>query len=65
MCCCRPELTHNEEEKFILLGNKDKKVFDMIDCEDKKFHQPQKGKMNQNKIRLTTSSKDCNLRNKE
>jgi hypothetical protein len=46
MCCCRPDLIHNEEEKFILLGNKDKKVFDMVDYKDQKFHQPKKCKMN-------------------
>jgi hypothetical protein len=28
MCCCSPDLAHNEEQKFVLLGNKDKKVFE-------------------------------------
>jgi hypothetical protein len=28
MCCCSSELAHNESQKFVIMGARDKKVFD-------------------------------------
>ena len=33
MCCCSGEIAHNEIQKFIYQGNRDKKVFDMQEYE--------------------------------
>jgi hypothetical protein len=52
MCCCRPDLPHNEEQNFVLLGNKDKTIFNMVN------YQPQKFKPDLSQIRLMTRFKD-------
>ena len=49
MCCCSSELAHNELQKFIFQGNRDKKVFDM---EDYETGQAQEFKADFNKITL-------------
>jgi len=63
MCCCSSDLAHNEEQKFVLFGNKDKKVFDMVDYET---GQAIEKKADLSKITLPQESlRDFNHRNEE
>ena len=49
MCCCSGDKAHNELQKFVFLGNRDKKVFDMKHYET---GQAQEFKADFNKITL-------------
>ena len=63
MCCCSSDLAHNERQKFVLLGKKDKTVFEMVKYED---GQAQEIKADLSKIVLPQESlRDFNHRNEE